>query len=298
MRGYGIIFIVIILFQLPLSAQIDFDLLSLRYEQLAPSKPKDHATGTLTEDSKIQVSSLSLKAGLPLILYPDRAYFLVEPDLKVFFINSTNIPAGSKYFAPEQLYAIGLRTTLLYLFDNGWLLAVMAKPSLASDLDNIDGDHFTFEYGAMFNYEVTNELQTGLGIGYITNFGRPQFAPVVRLWWEISDQTSLDLFFPSHITLKHNLSERWQFDFSVSTTGKKFRLNKEESYAGNTFQYSAIQFGPRLKYYLSKGLSVFLQSGWATRRIFEAYYEDSSIISDLELQSDFFLKTGIALGLE
>ena len=205
---------------------------------------------------------------------------------------------GIQYLGPEKLYSISYRLTLIHNFSKKWSTNILFKPTLASDMENIDSEHYTFQYGGVVVYKLNEHTDLGLGASYNNDFGEPTLLPVLKYKHRMYDKLIVDIILPKYAQLVYLLNNRVNFGIGASISGNHYRISKDESPAkGNSFKYSAIALGPKVKYMFTEKVSLNLSGGILANRIYETYDPSNDQLKEDDLKEGIYLSAGFSYNL-
>jgi hypothetical protein len=296
MKTHIQIAVLFFLFSLLVNAQ-NIDIVKVKYGFLPAAKFKTPPVPALS-DVETQISQFNLAVNYPVVLSEERTFLINSVSFEMLSFTFNNVPAQFTYLGPDKLYMISYSLGFLHKFNKQWGVNLLVKPVLASDLNNIDGDHIKIQGAGVVNYNLNENTQIGLGAAYNSDFGEPQLLPVVRLKYDNHKGFIINTTIPKSIEIIYSFSDHFDAGITGDVSGNQFRIGKEDSPSkGNSLKYSKLTLGPTLKYKITKNLSLLLTGGFMQNRIYESFDPDKNQLRDADLENGLFVDGGVSYSL-
>lgn len=284
------------LFSLLTNAQ-NIDIIKIEYGFLPAAKFKTPPVPVLS-DVETQISQFNLAINYPVVLSEEKTFLVNSVSFEMLNFTFDNVPAQFTYLGQDKLYAISYSLGFLQKINKQWAINLLVKPVLASDLNNIDGDHIKFQGAGVVNYSINENTQLGLGVAYNSDFGKPQLLPVLKLKYDNHNGFVINTTIPKSIEIIYSFSNSFDAEIAGDVNGNHYRIGKEDSPAkGNSLKYSTTTLGPTLKYKITKNLNLLLSGGFMLNRIYESFDPDNNQLREADLENGFFVRGGISYSL-
>ncbi|MEM6533709.1 MAG: DUF6268 family outer membrane beta-barrel protein [Myxococcota bacterium] len=127
---------------------------------------------------------------------------------------------------PRELHDINLQFGLLKRFGDTWSLLLSGGAGIATDFENVEGDHFRYQGIGLFRYGNGESWTFGLGVAFSYWFGEPQLFPSFQLLYH-GDRWNADLTLPRIASVRYTVSDRFDVGFLGQLDGNRFSLGDD-----------------------------------------------------------------------
>ena len=273
------------------------DIVKIEYGFLPSVKFKTPPVSALS-DVETQISEFNLAVNYPVVLRKERTFLINSVSFEMLNFTFYNVPAQFTYLGPDKLYTVSYSLGFLHKINKRWAINLLFKPVLASDLNNIDGDHIKFQGAGIVNYNINENTQLGLGGAYNSDFGKPQLLPVIKLKYDNHNGFVINTTVPKSIEIIYSFGNNFDAGIVGDVSGNHYRIGKEDSPAkGNSLKYSTLTLGPIMKYKITKNFSLLLNGGFMLNRIYESFDPDKNQLRDADLENGLFVDGGVSYSL-
>lgn len=254
------------------------------------SRVAESLAGPVTE---AEVGVVRVTLG-PLFAIGDRPTLLV-PSLSGTLVDisaSPSDPAGDEPI--DRLYDLDLRLTVVRFLSPRWVLAVTASPGIASDFEDIDGSHLTFQGSAVVTKVVRPTLSWSVGAAVTNAFGEILPVPILGLQWQ-GPSYRADVLAPDRGEFVFTPGDVIEIGVSADVDGNIYTLGRDDELKHAVVRYSVINIGPLVNVKLATWARLSLAGGASLNRRLEIEDEAGDRIQDVELENGAYLRAGLSL---
>ncbi len=207
---------------------------------------------------------------------------------------------GNLDYVPNKLRELALQLAFITNLGTNWRLNIFAAPNLASDFENVGGNHINFNGGILFSRKTGESSGYAFGAMYTNDFGEPLILPALR-YWNQSDRFRVDLFLPRHAEAMLLFGPKVELGLIARVSGNHYRVGEDVTVANNQstkdgrVKYSSLTAGPGFNLGLSNNFFFTLEGGIALSRQFELFDSDDNSLTTLDLEKSLVLRGGLQL---
>jgi hypothetical protein len=236
-KCYWIILFILIPVFSSITIAEDFSLVSLEYEKYpkAPMKADN--------DKELDITNINLQMNLPLRMDDWNAIFVASPFYQWYQLKG----AKNTYLDFQKLQTIGVALLYIQNFGSRSKTITGLIPKIAGDF-NIPLSHkdFTFNLAESYNYQITNNLNAGLGIYYIHSFNHPIYSPLINLNWKINHDLTLNMSYPDYLYFDYKISKKVKVGINARFFAAQYNINSlgDSEIKDYKFRYYSGSIGP------------------------------------------------------
>lgn len=257
----------------------------LPYSNLSNPEP-----GTVEDRLEVLLSNPRFEANVPIRLGEDGALInsLVYSFLD-FQYRNVLVPVG----APDRLHDLSYRLTLTLPVSERWRVVAAAQPGLASDFENIEGNHWRFQGALVFRRAFGQGSTVGLGGAVRNDFGDALVLPVLNLQFE-TERFRVDLQPPKSVAGYFRAGQWADIGLAARVDGGFYRLGAAAQ-EGLRVKYSVISLGPEARFPLGTRVMGRVTGGAIVGRRFEIQDAADEELRGIDLESGFFVRVAFEL---
>jgi len=266
-----------------------------------------------TNYSYIGKSSTESKGAITFGKYEFRTSFplkLKKPGIRLIqsiSYSKTNIDYSINPFPNseiENFHSIAYTLRFMKPLKNKWFLTVFMSPNISSNFQSdVNWNEIRLFGMALFSKPINRKknLMLSLGALYSTTLGTPTPIPVASLMWKPNKKWIINFGFP-RLDIQYQLSSATSIGTNLFVMGENFTLSDEIALNGNKAKIDNIKImnigsGIFLHQKITKMIKLNLNSGYTFYRKFD-FQNGNHVITDFNLDNNFFLKVGISIGLK
>lgn len=137
-----------------------------------------------------------------------------------------------------QLHQFQASFLYMKILNRKWMLYALGRPSMMTDLDDVDGQDFRFEAAVFTEYGFSRKFRAGLGISRSSAFGRVLWVPLARILYRPARKVLIDGILPSRLDAWYIPSKQWELGFGLSLVGGQYSINEDNPLGGNQFGWA------------------------------------------------------------
>ena len=199
-------------------------------------------------------------------------------------------------YRPERMHSIKYQFGVRRRLSRTWTGAVAVWPGLATDFENVDGDHVYYEGALLLSHEISRTRTLGFGVAYTNLFGEPLLLPVFQWVRARSANHKVDVLLPRKAHFIIFPSESVHLTIGATVSGDNYRIGADEAPEKNaTLRESSVRVGFQLTRRLSRKYAASIDAGGAFARILQVQDEDDNKLIDLDLKPTPYVRVGVAL---
>jgi hypothetical protein len=271
--------ILFLLFSIHSFAQ-DFKLAGVNYTYY----PARQIKNSINPNDKISYEEINFHVAIPFISKNKKNIFinkLADTHMEV----TTQLAAGETSFIAGPFHTISYNLTWIHVINKKWIFLASAGTSIASDLsDKLSSNDFLFEGTALVRHNFNDHWSGGLGVGYLSLFGRPLILPVIEATYE-KNLFKASFVFPisGHIIFS-TPNKKLKYGLETKVGGNNYNLEDGYYQAGTNnyidkVRYSRINIGPVLEWNFWRSLHLGISTGITGRRVLELEDNNKSLYS-------------------
>lgn len=275
----------------PLSGQQGPPLVSGSFDFLPFSKIDNPRAGTFEEQFEVRVNNPRFALNLPVALAGGvRIVNGVEYSLLRFhLVEGFVAPPGT----PESLHDLSYRLVVSIPVSGDWRLNLRAQPGISSDFNNVEGNHFRLQGGALLSTTVGDDGVVGFGAAVQNNFGEAIPLPALTFRWS-GERASVDAQLPRAVSLLFRAGRFLEAGVDGDVRGGFYRIGREGA-RGDRVRYSVISLGPALRARMRPRAFLKLTGGVAMGRRFEIQDENAAELRTIDLEPGSFLRATLEI---
>jgi hypothetical protein len=253
-----------------------------------PNSPFQHPGSIAEEVMDVQFQHARFEANIPIRVGEGGEIMNgVVYSYLGFGYSSLAVPTGS----PDALHDLSYRLAITLPLTEQWRLVGSAQPGIASDLQNIDGDHWRLEGGLAAWRGFGRGSVVGFGGAYRYDFGKALLLPTFDLQYE-TESMRFDLQLPRSAAGYLRTDEQVEFGLAARVDGSVYRLGGAPD-QGKEVRYSVVSAGPEGNVHLRHGITTRIAAGFAAARRFEIQSDPSATLRNMGFRAGFFARLGV-----
>jgi hypothetical protein len=186
----------------------------------------------------------------------------------------------------DRLHSIGLALFLSKKQSDTLDWIFLFNPSLAGDLEDVDGDAMNYMTIAGAKWKTSETFEWIFGAVYTTGLGDDLFVPAIGFTWEASDRSSL-LFAGPIIRYKYGFSDSLDLVLSGGFSGNRWNTQSTK-YTGTkqerNFRLRSYRVSASLKWNMDEHHALFATGGIDFARIAEIELLNETELLDRDLK--------------
>ena len=257
--------------------------------------PDTTGGGAFLRDGEIRVATLNLRASYPLMFSQGRTIIINELAFQRFDLDYKNWPRDVTRI--EHMYAIEYNFMLLHTLSDKWTLLAMLTPGLASDFEaDLSFDDFTYQTVLVFIRKYSSNWSIGYGAAYTNTFGQPFPVPILAIEWNNGSNMKFSSILPVSSEFWYMPNPRLELGMSLKVLGNQYHGDPATHGVPVPYlRYSVGTFGPSVKFHLTKGLSLGIDSGITFLRRFQ-FYDKKDKVADYNMKNSGFVRINLQIG--
>lgn len=249
--------------------RIDFD---TRY--MVPARLANPAAGE--ENAKLSLVSYGARVSIPAPFAAIGGFAMYG-----FRYSRTNIWMGDMAAAkPEYigpLHSFTLDARFIKPVDAETRYTVMVNFGYHGEASDWGFDAIRLQGGLMYDTAYGEHSRIGGGLYYAADFGTPLPLPMLFYQYE-GERHKFDLIPPVRMFWWMKFpEEKTEAGLGLYVRGDQYHVNEGTALPVNKIKYSAVVFGPALKWRPSEGTTLSLDIGYSLYNRFEAFHGDTQI---------------------
>lgn len=250
------------------------------------------------KDIKNQVTNLRAGLSLPLSMEGGRFIMVNEFSMGVLHFAYENPPPAEEDFFPDNVYNFGYSLKFRGYFKERFWIAAEAGPVLASDLKEVDENHYHMEGGLVVRMDYRGWLTAGLGAVYTYCLGEPMVLPALDLNYLWYDRFEVKLNIPHSGELWYRPNDAFDLGVRAELLGNRYAIGSDKAFVtgrstrGTKLRYSILTVGPAVHARFAERFYISVDAGVAFQRRFRVDDEDDHEIVSLDLKSDLYGRIG------
>jgi hypothetical protein len=258
----------------------DFKLAGINYTYY----PARQIKNAVNPDDKISYEEINFHIAIPFISKNKKNIFinkLADTHMEV----TTELASGEPSFISGPFHTISYNLAWIHVINKKWMFLASAGTSVASDLrDKLSSDDFLFEGTALARHTFNEHWGLGVGVAYLSLFGKPLLLPVVEASYERNLFKASFVFPISGHIIFSTPNKKLKYGFETKVGGNNYNLEDGYYLAGtNTFidkvRYSRINIGPMLEWNFWRSLHLGISTGITGRRVLELEDNNKNLYS-------------------
>lgn len=196
---------------------------------------------------------------------------------------------------PDELYGLSYRLTVRSRIGDSWAVTLLAQPGIASNFENVSGDHLRFQGGVVFTKIINLQTQLGFGAMVQNQFGQILPLPVLNINWR-GTTARVDAQLPKQAAVLLTPGELVEIGVAAHVEGNKYRLGLESAPIDDpVIKYSNITAGPALNIRLTPRALLRVTGGVSLARRFEVTDQNDVELRKIDLKPGGFVRAGVEL---
>jgi hypothetical protein len=276
-------------------------IVSASFDFMPGATVADPTPGTFEENLETRIANPRFSLSIPVSIADGRAVLVTG--LTYSLLDFRHRGADLPDLLPDRLHEVSYRIAVSAAVDEHTRVDFFAQPMLATDFENVNGDHFQFEGGVVFSRRSpASRTVVGFGAMVGNDFGGRLPLPVLTVNWR-GASARLDLDLPRQAALFLMPGGFAEVGLYAIVEGNRYRRGDDATAIARYepyISYSVITAGPALQLNVGRGMLLRLNGGAAVARRFEVDFEKPAVVfggiavaprdRDLDLEPGAYLR--------
>ncbi len=188
-----------------------------------------------TEDFEISFSTLRVRGNLPVVVGNSGTVLIPGINYSGTFADTKADPGSG---SPDSFHEIGLSATLMQPLSRTWGLLLNYSLGLATNFEDMDGDHIRSSGVAMATYRHSNTLNLGLGAVANYSFGKLLPLPALRVDWAATSDIQVKVFIPESAKAIYRFGNRAEIGLAAFLQGNQYTVSDSDNPELDSVKYT------------------------------------------------------------
>lgn len=209
-----------------------------------------------------------------------------------------------RLFLPASLHAIKYESILMAGLpkDSPWQIKAFFRLGLVSDFKKLSLRHLNVEAGALLHRFGRRRLEYGVGVVYVTDYGKPQWLPAAMLNWTDGALLRVTVLVPKLAEVWIEPKKSYAVGLIARVDGNYYHIGEEveidvngfdETVSDGRVHYSNVTMGPVLKLRTSRRVTLTVAAGTALARTFKFVNADGEERESLKPEAGIFVRANL-----
>lgn len=248
-------------------------------------------------DSKIGFKEWSAELSIPQMIKNKKTILIHTLNYGNLSVDTEGSFINTPFKSSKSYHTISYNLGIIGKLNETWSMALNARPTIASDLDNnLDIDDLLFQASVLAIKAKSKSIKYGFGLMYSTRFGRQLMLPMALFRYSNSN-INLDLLLPNRLSLIMKTESSLNYGFEAILNGGLFNNTSQIEFLNTSIDkasYSRLSLGPVLTYKLKGIIKLSMTGGYALARRLE-FIDISKEINEQTPENGLFFRFGLSV---